>query len=575
MRLKKFTVQNYKVFGNPFGVELIKDQMQDDDIESDTFFTILTGKNNMGKSTFLEAINEFYKELKAACKIPEDCFNDSSKLVVFTAKMIVDSSDKEIWKALYDNAKITEDTSGDFEVTIIKKYEFGKNGVFSIFIDGQEEKSKPLLKSFTETIISQQPYYIRPNMTTDEINKTVSDIYSDAIDKSSKDRKERIDQINTDIQTIMNELKETTDTLLDSVSNDVSGVLNSLFTEQGLELQISGGEVTGFSIKDFIKNSDTKITVKSYSRREPMLLSEQGTGVQRMSLIYTIQKIIEKGLGNLGDRMLLVDEPEAFLHPEAVRGLSASLYKIGDSMPIIITTHSPILINLENNHTVIDVFKIDKDKPDAIALFNSNSHRFDEDDITNMKILNYVDSYINEFFFSDKNVIVEGNTEKVVLKYIQKNYNVPFHIIEARGKATICTIMKILNQFQTDYHVLHDIDNDKDTDTKLKTQRTNCRKILDLKKGNIKIHACEANFEDAFYGHSESSATKTKRIYQILHSEEGEDDYDLKRTILVTFNSVFELGIQDLNDEALLCSKVHNMADVNKIVSLFPTLEIV
>lgn len=574
MKLKKFIVQNYKVFGNPFGVELIKDRILDDAGENDTFFTILTGKNNMGKSTFLEAINEFYKELKAAHKIPEDCFNDSSKPVVFTAKMTVDSTDEVIWKALQDIAKVTEDTSDDFEVTVIKKYENGKNGAFSIFIAGEPEKNKSLLKAFVDSIINQQPYYIRPNMTTEEINKTVSDIYSDAIDKSSEDKKEQIDQINTDIQAIMNELKKQTDNLLDSVSNDVSDILNSLFTEQGLELKISGGEVTGFSIRDFIKNSDTKITVKSDSRKEAMLLSEQGTGVQRMSLIYTIQKIIEKGLGNLGDRMLLVDEPEAFLHPEAVRGLSASLYKIGDSMPIIITTHSPILINLENNHTVIDVFKIDKDKPDAITLFNSNSHSFDENDITNMKILNYVDSYINEFFFSDTNIIVEGNTEKIVLKYIQKTYNSSFHIIEARGKATICTIMKILNQFQTDYHVLHDIDNDKDTDAKLRTQRTNCKKILDLKKENIQIHACESNFEDAFYGHSEASATKTKRIYQILHSSKETEDYDLRKNILVTFNNIFELGIQDLENE-VSCSKVHKIEDNDKIESLFPTLDIV
>ncbi|MGM0111215.1 ATP-dependent nuclease [Enterococcus sp. DIV0187] len=571
MKLKKFTVQNYKVFGNPFSVELIKDEQQVSTLENDTFFTILTGKNNMGKSTFLEAINRFYQELKAPYKIEEVCFNDPSQPVIFKANMVVDSSDQEIWEGLLKVGKITEETQGNFEVTIIKTYKCGNNGVFSIFIAGEPESNKPLLKAFTTSITSQLPYYIRPNMTTEEIDKIVSNIYSDAIVKSSEDKKEQLKKINADIQTAMNELKQKTDSLLDSVSSDVSDVLNSLFTEQGLELKISGGEVTGFSIRDFIKNSDTKITVKSDSRKEAMLLSEQGTGVQRMSLIYTIQKIIEKGLGDLGERMLLVDEPEAFLHPEAVRGLSASLYQIGDSMPIIITTHSPILINLENNHTVIDVFKIDKDQPDAITLFNSKLHSFDCDDIANMKILNYVDSYINEFFFSNKNIIIEGNTEKIVLKYIQKTYNISFHIIEARGKSTICTLMKILNQFQTDYHVLHDIDNNKNTDVKLKTQRTNCRKILSLKENNIKIYACEANFEDAFYGHNESSSTKTKRIYEILHTSEGSEDYSLKQTILATFNSIFELGINNL-EGINLCKKVHMIDDNDKIDCLFPTL---
>lgn len=151
-----------------------------------------------------------------------------------------------------------------------------------------------------------------------------------------------------------------------------------------------------------------------------MLLSEQGTGVQRMSLIYTIQNIINQKIGNLGNRMLLIDEPEAFLHPEATRQLSSSLYDIGNVMPIIITTHSPVLINLENDHTVIDIFKIDKNKSDAITLFTSQESTFEADDTENMKILNYVDSYVNEFFFSDKNIIVEGFTEKLVLQYIQK-----------------------------------------------------------------------------------------------------------------------------------------------------------
>ena len=60
-----------------------------------------------------------------------------------------------------------------------------------------------------------------------------------------------------------------------------------------------------------MKNTDTNITVSSNNNKD-MLLSEQGTGVQRMSLIYTIQNIISTGIGNLGNRMLLVDEPEAF-----------------------------------------------------------------------------------------------------------------------------------------------------------------------------------------------------------------------------------------------------------------------
>ncbi|MFB5511461.1 AAA family ATPase [Enterococcus casseliflavus] len=76
MRLKNFKVQNYKVFEDEFSVELIKQTRKEGN------FTILTGKNNMGKSTFLEAINEFFKPNTKPLCIPSDCFNNKSNSIV-------------------------------------------------------------------------------------------------------------------------------------------------------------------------------------------------------------------------------------------------------------------------------------------------------------------------------------------------------------------------------------------------------------------------------------------------------------------------------------------------------------
>ena len=66
MKLHKFKVKNYKVFNQEFSVDLLKEN------ESEGNFTILTGKNNMGKSTFLEAINEFFKLPTKALTIHSD-----------------------------------------------------------------------------------------------------------------------------------------------------------------------------------------------------------------------------------------------------------------------------------------------------------------------------------------------------------------------------------------------------------------------------------------------------------------------------------------------------------------------
>lgn len=566
MKLHKFKVKNYKVFKQEFSVDLLKND------NSEGNFTILTGKNNMGKSTFLEAINEFFKAPTKALCISTDCFNDKSSNITLKAELsISESKDAKIWELLKEEGQIAEDVNESQIINITKTYVVDKT---ASYVASLNEKSMPqtTIKKLVKLINTEEPYYIRPNMTTEEIDKLINTIYTDAISASSEDDDKSLDGINRQIKDSITGLKSDTDKLLREVEEKVSEILNNLFKNQDFKIKIEGSEPNDFSIKDLLKNTDTKITIDSSARKD-MLLSEQGTGVQRMSLIYTIQNIINQKIGNLGNRMLLIDEPEAFLHPEATRQLSASLYEIGDVMPIIITTHSPVLINLENDHTVIDIFKIDKNQSDAITLFTSQESKFDSDDTENMKILNYVDSYVNEFFFSDKNIIVEGFTEKLVLQYMQKKYNVPFHIINANGKATIGTIMKILNQFGTSYYVLHDTDNNPDHNISTrKGAKTNCLNLLSNKTEYSKMFVHDFTFEEAFYGSTVASKNKTKQIFEILESShEDTDNFAIRRSILETYNKIFDLEIEELSSGET-SPKVIEITDENAINSFFVDL---
>lgn len=558
MKLKKFSVKNYKVFRDNFEVKFMNDN---DENISPNFFNILIGKNNMGKSTFLEAISEFFKPNTAANRIPVDCFNNINNNIILKATFTLNSDD-DILKYLVKE-DIINDNTDLLTIELSKNYKVDKNAEYVL---SNYELNKMQTNKISKFINAEEPYYIRPHMTTEEIDKIISNIYSDAI-ISTNYKSEDLENINYSVKNFIHGLKTEADNSLKNVEESVSDILNTLFADQNLKMNISGGNLNSFSIKDFLKNTDTNITVSSNNNKD-MLLSEQGTGVQRMSLIYTIQNIISTGIGNLGNRMLLVDEPEAFLHPEAIRGLSNSLYKIGNDMPIIITTHSPILINLEQDHTVIDVFKIDNSKTNAIKLYNSTSHNFDEDDIENMKILNYVDPFVNEFFFSSKNIIVEGTTEKMVLSYIQKNYNANFHIIEARGKTTIKTIMKILNQFDTNYYVLHDLDNVHNNDSELQRQLTNCKNILASKNIYSKIFAINHTFEAAFYNNTVDNSVKIKTIFKILYENNNES---IRKKILGTFNHIFSLGINELEfGESFISQDVFPISNNEDLECRFP-----
>lgn len=297
-------------------------------------------------------------------------------------------------------------------------------------------------------------------------------------------------------------------------------------------MKVIGGESAGFSSSDILKSTNSSVCINNQKQSE-MPLANQGTGLQRMSLIYLIQNMIEKKLmGESEEKLLLIDEPEAFLHPEAVRALSSSLYSIGEKMPLMISTHSPILINLSESHTSIQVFRVGEQE--AIELFKSRREQFESDDIKNMKILNYVDSYVNEFFFADKIIIVEGDTEYIAFKHLAKVENENVHIIRARGKSTIGTLMKILNQFKTKYDVLHDADNHiRYSSSTLKAQKTNCINIFKLKsKNETRVFTSLSNFENAIGIGDVENDKKTQTIYQILHGNNDEDGYGEARKLI-------------------------------------------
>lgn len=525
LRLKKYSVKNYKVFNEKFSIDFSSEDI-----------VILTGRNNTGKSTFLEAINQFYLPATAKGKIPVDCYSnqDETKIIELEAEFAIS---EEI-----------NDT-----VTIIKRYA-NDNGKY-YGLEGKEIKGKHELRPILEEILSNSPYYITPYMSTEEIDKQIQEIYSQIITAELNalenmetaddggDIKKEYDELKSSLPKLLRKLKSKTDSSLLQVNKNVTKNLQTVFSNNHLSLSVIGGESNGFSVTDIVKSTSSSILIGNQQNKD-MPLSTQGTGIQRMSLIYIIQNLIEHGLLGLNNnKMLLIDEPEAFLHPEAVRALSRSLYSIGNRMPLIISTHSPILIDLSENHTSIQVFRVGNTQ--AIELFQSSTSQFDADDVKNMRILNYVDSYVNEFFFADKIIIVEGDTEYIALKHFIKENNMNLHVIRARGKATICTLMKVLNQFGTPYYILHDIDNHKSFKiSSLKAQLTNCNKIYALKKSSTRIFGSLSNFEQAIGIGDIKDTKKTETIHKIINNETDNIEFDNARDeIKNLFEYIFDLRV--------------------------------
>jgi len=71
-------------------------------------------------------------------------------------------------------------------------------------------------------------------------------------------------------------------------------------------------------------------------------LDAKGDGVKSLVAISLVRAI--KAGGTAGDLVVAIEEPEAHLHPDAIRQLAIVLQDIAKEHQVIITTHSPLLV---------------------------------------------------------------------------------------------------------------------------------------------------------------------------------------------------------------------------------------
>lgn len=250
-------------------------------------------------------------------------------------------------------------------------------------------------------------------------------------------------------------------------------------------------------------------------------LERQGSGACR-TLMWAALRIMSERTGGTGaspsDRphLLLMDEPEICLHPDAIREACRVLYDLPKTKnwQVMITTHSPVFIDLSRDNTSIArVERVANGTVEGTTIYRPSRAKLDEDDRTELKLLNLCDPSAAEFFFAGRTVLVEGDTEYTAFRHVISQEPARFkdiHVVRARGKACLVSLCKILNQFDKGFAILHDADREKVMGTKTKKMRLNAawtvnQRILEITDegraaGRVRLLASVPNFEEAFFG---------------------------------------------------------------------------
>lgn len=496
MQITQLQIKNYKSFGESSGP-----------IKFYGPHSLLVGKNNAGKSNILSALSLLLGGKNPNyIKLAEEDFFTTSKPV--TIQLVLGNFTAQDKQELFGLPNPTKQQRGalssknpqDIEITLSFQHSLQ---------NGPEEATQEKDSGETE---QQQQFELKLWGFT--VHRKVEDIRFALIRMLKVPAvRDASDELTGSKWTYYGQLMKAI--LEDSSSyGDVKGMLETLnakiqeiFADQKAHL-ISGARVVSYvddisfeltkegKPSELLRNLEVFITEGS----RKVNIHNTGTGTQSAVIIG----IFELALKNKPSkaRVFCIEEPEVFIHPHGIRYLGDLLRKItADSKTqVISSSHSPALIATFSPQEIIRVDKAGGEtiifQPPPAALPDEHFRRF-------------INSENAELLFSDKVLLVEGDTEKQLFPTLGKltpiDPSTPqgeicdfdkanVGIIRLNGKENLMNFIKILEAFGITYLAL--LDNDFLQSPQLKnicqkfgiTDKNNPQIISELKNNNIIVN---------------------------------------------------------------------------------------
>ena len=509
MRLAGLLIKNYKRIGDhECGIRI-------DEI------VVLIGQNNAGKSTVLDAYEAFASTGKA---LDESHFNngDISKPVEITG--VFDQLTPEDEETIGKKWTLAD---GDFGNCVKVRWIWSRPNE-----KGQKQSYNPVAKKFEDGGVGgwdslfqsriPQPVRIRPTDSIEQTQTKVVGMLKEHVKARLKADTSSTKDVVDQIELLAKKLFEESKNVFDDIASKITSSVSQIFPGTTIELVPRSKD----AIDEKVVGAESYLRIGTAGGGiTPLLL--QGTGIQR-ALLWSALSVMsdssgpkKKGGDSVGvSRILLIDEPEAFLHPPTIRGAREALYKFALGNPdwqVIATTHSPIFIDLSKDHTTI--VRVDPNSSEQ-RFVSTDRVSFDEPERMQLQMVRRCHPIVNEFFFYDNIVLVEGPTEQIVVKHVAETIGLDIHVIDCLGKANIPLFAKILNQFKTPYLVIHDADTPK-VQRKLKmvnsgmwTMNQNIRTVVAQSSGGA-IFTQFPHFEGEFLG-EELNGGKVDRALEVL-----------------------------------------------------------
>ncbi len=258
---------------------------------------------------------------------------------------------------------------------------------------------------------------------------------------------------------------------------------------------------------------------------------QAGSGVSPSSgagrLVTALEHCCERDVSGV---LLLIEEPELYLRPQAQRYLYRLLHEFAaGGNQVIYSTHAPAFLNvarLEELAVVTRDLNVGTTAHQAGALSASDGFR----------AMSEFDAERSELFLADVAVLVEGRTEKLALPHVFRALGIDIDrigisIVECGGKANLPVFVRLCRATGVPFVVVHDRDAPPDRQPIASERRLNER--IRTLSGGENVVELAPDFE-AVVGLRRHSH-KPEQAWQHFHALTAEDaPADLRRVVELT-----------------------------------------